>query len=59
MGNATALMLSAILVLKEKMIRLLHEQPDLPPLPEPSAAESTFSPRVQQVCEYLRRVPRA
>jgi CRP-like cAMP-binding protein len=30
MGNATALTLSAILVLKkEKMIRLLHEQPDL------------------------------
>jgi CRP-like cAMP-binding protein len=30
MGNATALTLSAILVLKkERMIRLLHEQPDL------------------------------
>jgi CRP/FNR family transcriptional regulator, cyclic AMP receptor protein len=30
MGNATALTLSAILVLKkDKMIRLLHEQPDL------------------------------
>jgi CRP/FNR family transcriptional regulator, cyclic AMP receptor protein len=30
MGNATALTLSAILVLKkEKMIRLLHDQPDL------------------------------